>query len=118
MGAEMIIEWLNKIFGDGAAGAAVAGALGGLVRWITLREHWVDGMIAVFIGGIAAVYLSPLVFPLVGPILSVVIDEPEPRERLSSFLTGLAGIAIIGFLIDTLQALKHLKKIKKEEEDK
>ena len=36
--------------------AALAGALGGIVRWVTLREHWRDGVLSLLVGSICAVY--------------------------------------------------------------
>ena len=55
-----LINWLWTEPGK----AALAGALGGIVRWVTLREHWRDGVLSLLVGSICAVYLGPLVAPL------------------------------------------------------
>ena len=49
------LEWLFS--GDGRA--AVAGALGGVVRWITLREHWTDGLASLLVGAILMIVSDP-----------------------------------------------------------
>ena len=44
-------QWLASEPGK----AALAGALGGVVRWITLRDNWKEGAPALLLGAIADV---------------------------------------------------------------
>lgn len=101
---------IEKIFGDGALPAAIAGAAGGLVRWLALREHWTDGIVAILVGGVSAVYLAPAILQIVGPVLSIVVDDINARQRLAAFLCGLAGVGIVGFIIDAIRGLAKTTK--------
>lgn len=91
--------FLDWLFGDGGK-AALAGSLGGVVRWLSLRETWQDGLISITVGGICAVYLSPLV------VLWLV---PQPATNtafasLAAFVTGIGGIGVVGFVMDMWKA--------------
>jgi hypothetical protein len=91
------------VFPDGSgeiARLALAGALGGVVRWLTLRDGWVDGMASVIVGAICAVYLGPLVIPALTPVLGGLVVEEAGRSSLSGFLIGAGGTTFSGFLID------------------
>lgn len=91
------LQWIGTDIGK----AALAGALGGLVRWITLRSNWKEGLGAVIIGAICALYLGPLVAPLLEPVIGVIAPQGDPGG-FSAFIVGLGGISITGFLIDVL----------------
>ena len=92
-------EWI--ISGDGRA--AVAGALGGLVRWITLREHWTDGLASLLVGSVCAMYLGPLVAPFLNPVVGQLVPGSD-GSGFSAFVVGLGGISFSGFLIDVIRA--------------
>lgn len=94
-----LIEWL---FSDSGKGA-VAGALGGLVRWITLRDHWTDGVLSVVVGAICALYLGPLVAPILNPVIGKIAPASD-GTGFSAFVVGLGGISLSGFLIDLIRA--------------
>ena len=83
-------DWL---FGE-AGGAALAGALGGVVRWLSLRESWKDGVISITVGAICAVYVSPLVIQWLG-----IADNPR-TPQLAAFIVGIGGIGVVGLIID------------------
>lgn len=91
-----VTTWL---FGDKGQGL-VAGAMGGVVRWLTLREHPRDGVVSIVIGAICAVYLTPLAFPIIDPVLSNVVVDGEARARLASFVIGVGGIGVVSFVVD------------------
>jgi hypothetical protein len=99
-------ELLRSVLGDHGA-VAVAGAAGGIVRWLTLRENWRDGIISVVIGALCAVYLEPLALPALEPILGKVISNPAKLSNLSAFLVGIGGIAVSGFVIDIWTARRR-----------
>lgn len=92
-------DWLASDLGK----AAVAGALGGLVRWITLRDNWKEGSAAIFTGCVCAVFLSPAAEPILVPALSLATTEQAARD-LVPFVIGLGGVGIAGFLIDFVAA--------------
>lgn len=86
----------------------VAGALGGLVRWLTLRDHWVDGLISVIVGAICSLYLSPIALPALTPVLGNVGMPAESVTGLSGFLVGIGGITASGFFIDLWRARRRM----------
>lgn len=105
-----IIDWL---LGDRGS-TVLAGALGGVVRWITLKESWKEGASSIIVGGIGSLYLTPLVNPAMSSIIgSFVVDEAN-RLTFSGFIVGLGGIAFTGFVIDFIKG--WTKKVVHEEE--
>lgn len=90
------------LFGDKAQ-AVLAGAAGGIVRWLTLRENWRDGAVSIVVGALCALYLSPMVEPLLEPALGRIVLDPARRAGFSGFLIGIGGIAAAGFIIDIWQ---------------
>ena len=99
---ENIISWL---FSD-AGSAVLAGALGGLTRWLTLRDSWREGVTAVLVGAICALYLGPLVEPVLEPMIGK-IAPGEDASGFASFICGLAGISLAGLLIDVFNARRR-----------
>lgn len=78
----------------------LAGAMGGVVRWMTLRDHWSDGLISVAVGGICAAFVAPAALPLLEPYIGSLNIPPESFGSLSGFLIGIGGVAVSGFFID------------------
>lgn len=106
-----VIGWLFSEDGK----AAVAGALGGLVRWVTLREHWMDGCASLVVGSIGAVYLGPLVAPILNPVIGQIAPNSD-GSGFASFVVGLAGISLSGFIIDLIRARR--KQVMKDQRGK
>jgi hypothetical protein len=94
-----LINWLWTEPGK----AAPAGALGGIVRWVTLREHWRDGMLSLLVGAICAVYLGPLVAPILEPVIGKLAPNGD-SAGFSSFVVGIGGMSISGLIIDIFRA--------------
>jgi len=93
-----LIEWLLSDAGK----AALAGAAGGIVRWLTLRgKFWPDGVINLAVGCLCAVYIGPLAEPLLEPIVGKIAIDGS-ADGLGSFLIGLGGISISGFVLDVI----------------
>lgn len=97
-------SWLT---GDKAQ-LIIAGALGGVVRWLTLRDHWSDGLIAVVVGAICAAYLSPLALPALAPMLAGVGIAHDSANSLSGFLIGIGGITVTGLIMDVWRLRKRM----------
>jgi hypothetical protein len=89
------IKWLHSDLGQ----AALAGAAGGLVRWLTLRDSWRDGLASLFVGGICAIYLSPLAQPVLQPVFGAISPDGD-ASSFAAFVVGLGGIALSGMVID------------------
>lgn len=97
---EAFLTWLRSDWPQ----AAIAGALGGVVRWMTLREHWTDGLISVVVGAICAVYLSPLAYPIIDVVLRNIVADMAARASISAFMVGIGGIGVVGFVMDLWRA--------------
>lgn len=74
----------------------LAGAAGGVIRWMTLRQNWREGLIMIASGAICAYYLGPLGTWIFRPIF----DEPDRQATMSGFLVGFIGLGIAGFIMD------------------
>ena len=84
----------------------LAGALGGLVRWVTLRNSWTEGISSMVVGGICALYLGPLITPLLEPVIGSIAPDGD-AQGFASFVTGLGGISISGILIDIINTRRE-----------
>jgi hypothetical protein len=83
---------------------ATAGALGGVVRWLSLREDWQSGLVSITVGAICALYLAPLAIPAIEPIIGKFVIDATARAGFSGFIIGIGGIAVSGFVIDLWKA--------------
>ena len=103
-----ISDWLASL-ATPEARAALSGAAGGIVRWITLREALTVGPLSVLVGAICAVYLQPFVIPFLEPALKI-----APSANVSGFAgfaVGLAGTTVARTLIDLFRSRRaDLKK--------
>ena len=93
-----ILTWLWTEPGK----AALAGAAGGIVRWVTLRERWQDGVASLLVGSICAIYVAPFVNPLISPMIGDLAPNGD-SNGFASFIVGLGGISIAGLLIDLIR---------------
>lgn len=93
-----IITWLAS---DGGH-AALAGALGGVVRWLTLQHSWREGFTTLIVGAICAIYIGPLALPIMEQTLGKIVPNGD-MAGLTSFLTGIGGISLSGMVIDVFQ---------------
>ena len=97
-GASDFLHWVASDDGK----AALAGAAGGVVRWLTLRENWREGGMSLLVGAICAIYLGPLVEPLLSPVVGK-IAPGDDAAGFASFVVGLGGISISGFILDVIK---------------
>ena len=108
-----MFNWLG--LPDKAIPLIVAGALGGVVRWLTLRDSWQTGLISIVVGAICALFLSPLALPALVPMLGAIQIPPDSVSGLSGFLIGIGGVTVSGFILDILKfRVAFLKKKDKD----
>jgi hypothetical protein len=94
-----LFSWLASDHGK----AALAGAAGGIVRWVTLRERWQDGLLSLLVGALCALYLGPFVNPFLKPVIGDLAPNGD-SAGFASFIVGLGGISLAGLLIDIIRA--------------
>jgi hypothetical protein len=82
---------------------AIAGALGGIVRWVTLRPDWREGVGAIIVGGICAQYLGPLIPLFLMQVFgAAAVQNLSADPALYGFLVGLFGISMTGWLLERM----------------
>ncbi|MBY6119540.1 hypothetical protein KUV64_27335, partial [Mameliella alba] len=95
-----VLTWLAGETGR----AVIAGAAGGLYRWLMQeRRRLRDGIVAVAAGALAAQFLGPVVLAglrLVGLKLQGTEAELAPT---AGFLAGLAGMSIAKMLVALME---------------
>lgn len=97
-------NWFLDLIGPEKASTVLAGALGGVVRWITLKERISDGIASIAAGAICAVYLGPVIQPAITPLIGSFVLDEAARVSSGGFVLGLGGITVAGFLIDFLKS--------------
>lgn len=98
--AKGLYGWLS-----GPAGQlAVAGAAGGIVRSITLRERPLEGLGSLIVGMVCSIYVSPLAQVVFEPLLGKLFAKPDALSTFSGFVTGVGGMAVVGFVLDMWRA--------------
>lgn len=84
-----------------AVQVALAGAAGGVIRWLTLRGRlWPDGMINITVGAICATYMTPIVLPLIEASIGRVMAHPDQVVGFSAFMVGVGGLTVSDFIIE------------------
>ena len=82
------------------ASPLIAGAMGGLIRWFAKRQSIKQGLISIGTGAICAIYLSPLVLPLLEPVVGKI--DPDGAETFAAFVVGLGGLQVVEFLMEKI----------------
>lgn len=97
--ATAVMTWIAGETGR----AMLAGAAGGLVRWVGQeRKRLRDGVLAVASGSLAALYLAPVVVGVLR-VLSIELGEGADADRAAGFLAGLAGMSIAKVVITAVE---------------
>lgn len=89
--------------------APLSGALGGVVRALTLKMAIGEAMSGIIVGSICAVYLNPLGVPLIERVLDWAnLSDLSDADRigLSGFLIGMGGLAASAFFLDIWKRLR------------
>lgn len=91
-------------FGGESGRVIVAGGLGGLARFLQgERKRIRDGLLAVSGGALAANYLWPLPFHLMGAIAGPLDRTPE-NVVMAGFLAGALGMSFVKVLTAFIEA--------------
>ena len=100
---ETLVLWIAGAKGQ----AVIAGALGGVVRWLSVKEGWRQGLVSVVVGAICALYLGPLAVPALEPIIGTIVVDPASQAGFSGFVLGLGGVGVVGFVLDFWRAKRR-----------
>lgn len=82
----------------GASAAVVAGLAGGIAHWIANRKTLRDGVVAVVVGGLTAVYVGPFASSIIGlPIVGInyITGAKADPALFGAFVCGLGGVSIV-----------------------
>lgn len=85
---------------------ALAGASGGAIRWYALRTTVSrgEGALGLPVGALLAIYLHPMVGPMIEFALGKVIVAETGQKTFAGFVTGAWGVQLATFIIDLFKA--------------
>jgi hypothetical protein len=110
---QQFAEWLASNTGQ----AVIAGAAGGAVRWFTVKGgDWKEAVATIVVGSACAVYLSPIVQPMLQPTFGK-ISPGEDATSFAAFICGLGGISITGAILGAINRRKE-ERVKPDGEPK
>lgn len=104
--ARTTMDFWHWLFGEKGQ-LAIAGALGGVVRWLSLREDWRSGVISLVVGAICAAYVAPLAIPVFDSVLGKIVPDEASRVGFAGFVIGVGGIAVAGLIMDVWKARRR-----------
>lgn len=81
----------------------LAGALGGLIRWISVQSHWRAGLGHVAIGAIIGNYFGPAVLTFIQPAADFSGMLPADAAALGAHIAGAFGINIYTIPADLIR---------------
>lgn len=87
----------NDFFPDGVEKAATAGFFGAIAYWITNKKNPRDGVMCLIVGVISAIYLGPLIEPVLRQFTG---PDSELPATLAGFVCGMSGISLNGLIVD------------------
>jgi len=100
-----------SLFPENASGMAIAGVCGAVVYGLSNNLTWKNTLVCLVIGAISAVYLTPVITPLLSQIFG---SDSETPGFLGGYVCGMGGIALNLILIDILKG--RLRSFQIEEE--
>lgn len=91
---------------DDAPKAAIAGVAGALVHWLTNKKSLREGLVAMTVGMLTAVYLGPIVAPMLEPLIGRVAPGHD-GVAFWAFICGMSGISLSGLVMDLIRARRR-----------
>ena len=85
---------------------AFAGVCGGASRWVAKREGWRLGLRSLSLGTASAVFLWPIAIPLAARLAGPLEMDPATALLLGGYVSGLAGVFLVGLFVDLGDAPK------------
>ena len=86
---------------------ALAGASGGVVRALTLKQSPWETASTALVGLLSSIFLGPSVGPM---LLQTGLLEVVPAHATGGFLVGLGGISVAAFFIDFFKHLRSYRR--------
>lgn len=110
-------ELLSSIFADPTVNILLAGAAGGLIKWVRLQEPRTTGLLSVLVGAVVAFYMSPIAVTAVESSLGVVIEMTEiEKARFGGFIVGSTAMLLVGAISELVANYLDKKKERKNEQ--
>lgn len=94
---------------EGKEPVIIAGAMGGFVRWVTLKERLLEGCASIAVGAVCALYLNPLAMPIITGWFGQVSMTDVQKVGFSGFVVGATGTVLAGLLIDAALGFQRRK---------
>jgi hypothetical protein len=105
------MELIALVWGAEGTPRAVAGAMGGVTRWLYVilvdkKMAISQGVSTVILGAILGYYASPNFVGAAEAMLDFghLSTNPDRMPTFTAFLTGVTGIGVVGLVIDLLGA--------------
>lgn len=99
------MDFLTMIAQQPGTPLIVAGALGGVARWLFVilidkKMAISQGLGTIVLGAILGYYVSPNFEGLTNLMFSSFTADPSRLPSFSAFATGVGGVGVVGFIID------------------
>jgi hypothetical protein len=98
----LLRDVLAHLTGNPDAKAALAGALGGITRWIVRSEAFREGLAIVSVGAICSWFLWPVGPAILKTLFKIEVADKEVTH-VFGFLIGAGGITLIRMLVSYLK---------------
>lgn len=103
---ETLIEQVNSVL----AVPLVAGAIGGLIRWLYHKESWRQAVSGMLIGAFVAHYISIFAGQLFESFAAWSQVDPASGRAAGAFLIGTLGTFVLQWFYDVIAKRFELKK--------
>ena len=103
-GSPSFVEWLFTDTGR----AAIAGAAGGLVRWVVTKDDPKQAAGTIVVGCVCALYLGPIANPIFAPVIGYISPEGD-SSGFSAFVIGMGGMTVAQIIMDIWTRFRSAK---------
>lgn len=104
-----MLDIILLFFANTSTQIALSGAMGGAVRWLRLREPFLEGLRLMLIGAITAHYAGRAISPMADPLIGKMVADEYIRLTFVGFLIGFSGSNVWGLYADLMQARRHMR---------
>lgn len=88
----------------------VAGALGGAIRWVHLKEGWLQGIGSVLTGSLVGNFFWAMASRWLDGLAEASQMDPAAARGAGAFFVGLVAVWVVQYVIDFGRRKTELKK--------